>query len=483
MMHTRGARNLAAADALVVAACLAGADWLGAVRQSDHFSPLTSHWSARAGVIIVAWLVLLYVIGAYDPRYLRMPGRSLYLTGLATILAAATCAAIFYLLPAWRMNRFAFIVLAAMGGLLLSVNRVLWLRRHQYDAPGEVFAIGDSELLCTAWREMNVRSEAPGCLSLVQCEDCTVRAGRTPLTRLPGLRVRSASDARAALDAAGERHTFITDGILATREAAELLTEAAIRGALVVDVFSFYELSAQKCPIFKVDGRWVFNARTQVPSPASLMCKRLVDLALSIIAAPIAVPLVLMSAAAIALESGFPVLYRQQRLGHRGRRFVLLKLRTMPKDAEVASGAVWSRSNDPRATRIGRFLRRTGIDELPQLVNVVLGQMSLVGPRPERPEIVAGLREEIPLYMQRYTVPPGITGWAQIHQGGDTCIEDVVEKLRYDLYYAKNFSLSFDMRILLRTLQMVLARAKPPATERPRAAERALGERLEGVRS
>jgi lipopolysaccharide/colanic/teichoic acid biosynthesis glycosyltransferase len=231
-----------------------------------------------------------------------------------------------------------------------------------------------------------------------------------------------------------------------------------------------------------MDGRWLFNARTQVPSPGSLACKRALDWALALVAAPVVLPVVLLAAMAVALESRFPVLYRQRRMGHRGECFTLLKLRTMPRDAEAATGAVWSGRDDSRATPIGRFLRRTGIDELPQLLNVVLGQMSLVGPRPERPEIVGRLRREIPLYMQRHVVPPGITGWAQIHQGGDTCVQDVVEKLRYDLYYAKHFSLRFDLSILLRTFQMVLARAKPSAPERPRLADLLGDERAEGAR-
>jgi lipopolysaccharide/colanic/teichoic acid biosynthesis glycosyltransferase len=194
--------------------------------------------------------------------------------------------------------------------------------------------------------------------------------------------------------------------------------------------------------------------------------------------AVLALPVLVAASAAIVAESGFPVLYRQRRMGLRGKCFTLLKLRTMTKEAEAGTGAIWSSPGDPRVTRVGAFLRRTGMDELPQLWNVLLGEMSLVGPRPERPEIVAELRRQIPLYMQRHAVPPGIAGWAQINHGGDTCLRDVLEKLRYDLYYAKNFSLRLDVRILLRTCQMALAWAKPPTggfceSSQRRRAERA----------
>jgi exopolysaccharide biosynthesis polyprenyl glycosylphosphotransferase len=481
-MRIRRPRNLAIADALAIGLCLAGADWLGAARQCGSSTPFTGRWALREGVIIAAWLAVLYLAGAYDSQYLRMRGRSLYLAAVATALAGAVCAALFYAVPDWRMNRAAFALLCCTAGVLLGANRMLWLRRHRSAGAGEVFAVGDPALLWTVWREMNGRSGAALRLSLVSGTNGARRAGCLPLPGLPGVRICTPGEARDALSTNGARHTFISDGIIDGEEAADLLTEATVRGALVVDVFSFYELSTRRCPVFRVDGRWLFNARTQVPSPASLACKRALDWALALVAAPVVLPVVLLGAMATALESGFPVLYRQRRMGHRGECFTLLKLRTMPRNAEATTGAVWSGCDDPRATPIGRFLRRTGIDELPQLLNVVLGQMSLVGPRPERPEIVGRLRREIPLYMQRHVVPPGITGWAQIHQGGDTCVQDVVEKLRYDLYYAKHFSLRFDLSILLRTFQMVLARAKPTAKERPRVADLLSEERAEGAR-
>jgi len=461
---------------MAVGLSLVGADWLAAVREQAAFVPLSMEWTCRTTLIITAWLSALYVTGAYESRYLRMRGRSLYLTALATVFAACVCAGIFYLLPTWRMNRLAFVLFVALAGLLLTGNRLLWLHWHRQDRRGAAIAVGDRELLLTVWRHATDASSLPGILWLVpDGRPAAVELAGLAMARSDQVRTCSMEDAKRMLDSDGAVHTVITDGVLRSQAAAELLTQAALQGALVADAFSFYELSTGKCPVFQVDSRWVFNARTQMPSPATLLGKRLFDLGAGLLTAVFALPVLAVAAAAVVAESGFPVLYRQRRMGLRGKCFTLLKLRTMRADAEAHTGPVWSPPGDPRVTRVGAFLRRTGIDELPQLWNVLLGEMSLVGPRPERPEIVAELRRRIPLYMQRYAVPPGITGWAQINQGGDVCLDDVLESFRYDLYYAKNFSLRLDVRILLRTCQMALAWAKPSAQQHRADRETATG--------
>jgi lipopolysaccharide/colanic/teichoic acid biosynthesis glycosyltransferase len=158
----------------------------------------------------------------------------------------------------------------------------------------------------------------------------------------------------------------------------------------------------------------------------------------------------------IYLTSGRPVFYRQERVGRRGRVFRLWKLRTMRLDAEKGTGPVWCEIDDPRVTSLGRFLRVTHLDELPQVWNVLLGHMALIGPRPERPEIVDEIVDEVPGYMERLAVYPGITGWAQIHQGSDTRISDVRSKLRYDLRYLANANPLLDLQIMLKTVPHVL---------------------------
>jgi len=167
-------------------------------------------------------------------------------------------------------------------------------------------------------------------------------------------------------------------------------------------------------------------------------------------------PLMALIGLLTKLDSAGPVFFRQERVGENGRIFTLFKFRTMVADAEKDTGPVWAQNADPRVTRLGRVLRRTGMDEIPQLFNVLQGDMSFVGPRPERPHFVAELQEKIPYYSQRLAVKPGITGWAQVRYGYGATIEDAVEKLQYDLYYIKNMSIFLDLLIVLSTIHKVL---------------------------
>ncbi|PJA96544.1 MAG: sugar transferase [Ignavibacteriales bacterium CG_4_9_14_3_um_filter_34_10] len=184
--------------------------------------------------------------------------------------------------------------------------------------------------------------------------------------------------------------------------------------------------------------------------------KRLMDIVISFIFLIFASPIIFITAVAIKLESKGPVFYKQERSGLNGKPFRIIKFRSMVQDAEKHSGPVWSSKNDPRITKTGRFIRRVRIDEIPQMINVLRGDMSMVGPRPERPFFVEKLSLEIPLYKRRLRVRPGITGWAQVKHKYDESIEDVKAKLRYDLFYIENMSLRNDFIILLRTVFVVL---------------------------
>jgi exopolysaccharide biosynthesis polyprenyl glycosylphosphotransferase len=184
--------------------------------------------------------------------------------------------------------------------------------------------------------------------------------------------------------------------------------------------------------------------------------KRLFDVAVSGTLLVLCLPVLLLAALCIFLESGLPILYRQERVGRDGRVFILLKLRSMRKDAETAGAAQWASADDARATRVGRFIRMSRIDELPQLFNVLKGEMSLVGPRPERPFFVDQLAKQVPYYSLRHGVKPGITGWAQVRYAYGASVDGAIEKLQHDLYYVKNHSLFLDSMILIATVEVVL---------------------------
>jgi exopolysaccharide biosynthesis polyprenyl glycosylphosphotransferase len=184
--------------------------------------------------------------------------------------------------------------------------------------------------------------------------------------------------------------------------------------------------------------------------------KRIVDIALATAGLLLAAPLMAVTALLVRIESPGPVLYRQARVGENGRVFTLFKFRSMRVDAESGT-PIWATQKDDRVTRIGRFIRLTRLDELPQLWNVLRGDMSFVGPRPERPYFVEQLAAAIPFYLERHTVKPGLTGWAQVKYRYGASMEDAMEKLRYDLYYIKHLSIVFDLTIVMDTVKVILS--------------------------
>ncbi len=184
--------------------------------------------------------------------------------------------------------------------------------------------------------------------------------------------------------------------------------------------------------------------------------KRGLDIIMSLLLLIFSLPVTLVTAIAIKLESRGPVFYKQERMGLNGKIFKIYKFRSMVQDAEVKSGPVWSTKGDPRITKVGKFIRRVRIDEIPQIINILKGEMSFVGPRPERPFFVEKLSQEIPLYKRRLKVRPGVTGWAQVKHKYDESIDDVKVKLRYDLFYIENISLRMDFKIIFRTVFVVL---------------------------
>jgi exopolysaccharide biosynthesis polyprenyl glycosylphosphotransferase len=180
------------------------------------------------------------------------------------------------------------------------------------------------------------------------------------------------------------------------------------------------------------------------------------DVLLAVLGLVLTLPLFPLIALLIKRDSPGPVFYRQERLGKGGRIFRLIKFRSMRCDAESTTGPVWAGEHDPRVTRVGRVLRRARLDEVPQLINVLRGEMSVVGPRPERPAFVSQLQEKVPFYIHRLAMKPGVTGWAQVKYRYGSSVEDALEKLQYDLYYIKNLSVFLDLLILLQTVQIVL---------------------------
>ncbi|WP_223247695.1 TIGR03013 family XrtA/PEP-CTERM system glycosyltransferase [Sulfuriferula multivorans] len=234
------------------------------------------------------------------------------------------------------------------------------------------------------------------------------------------------------------------------------LLECKLRGINVIELSSFFERENGQLQLESLNASWIILSEGFKQGLARDTIKRIFDLVVSLVIMLISLPAMALTALAIYLESGGPVLYRQERVGQHGKPFTILKFRSMRPDAEQDGKPRWANKDDDRTTRTGRFIRRVRLDELPQLFNVFMGHMSFVGPRPERPYFVDELTRQIPYYNSRHTVKPGITGWAQVCYAYGASVEDAVEKLQYDLYYVKNHTLFLDMMVLFQTVQVVL---------------------------
>jgi sugar transferase (PEP-CTERM system associated) len=221
---------------------------------------------------------------------------------------------------------------------------------------------------------------------------------------------------------------------------------------------SVYEEYTGKIAVENLRPSWLIFSDGFRKSRGLLAAKRAIDLGAGALGLVLTFPLMLLTACLVRLSSPGPVLYHQTRVGLDGRTFTVHKFRSMVANAEAGTGAVWARQNDSRITPIGRFLRRSRLDELPQLWNVLRGDMSLVGPRPERPEFVDSLTQRIPFYGQRHVVRPGLTGWAQVRYTYGASVEDAMEKLQYDLFYVKNLSIALDLFVMFLTVKTVIQR-------------------------
>ncbi len=229
-----------------------------------------------------------------------------------------------------------------------------------------------------------------------------------------------------------------------------------LKGVQVIDGLDYYERLTGKLMIERTNYSWFIYSDGFRLTSFMRLHKRMFDIFWALIGITLSLPIYPFVILAIKIDSPGPIFFRQKRVGLDEEEFEILKFRTMVQDAEKKSGAVWAQKNDPRITRLGNFLRKTRIDELPQLFNVLHGDMSFIGPRPERMAFVTELNEQIPFYAKRHFVKPGITGWAQVRYPYGASVEDAKEKLKYDLYYIKNYSIFLDLMIISETIKVVL---------------------------
>ena len=435
---------MVAGDLAVIALAVMSAQQLG------YWNPDGALWAKAASVAAVTLLVL-YLADLYklDFRIRRVELASRLLVALAA--GATATAAIGFALPFLRLGRLAFLHVLGVIALGLLTSRLTWTAlgpKRRLNHRVLVLGVGAS---AAALPELQFSGTRPFTI-LGFLEDAPDAADRVPA----GFDLLGKT--RDLLNLADElRPDLILVALAEMRRAlpAEELLECRLRGINVEDFPTFYEKQTGKILVTNLRPSWLIFSNGFVKTETTRVVKRAMDVGLSLIGLALSLPVMALVAAMVKLESKGPVLFRQPRVGERGRIFVLNKFRSMAVDAE-RNGAVWAQARDPRVTRVGRWLRRARLDELPQFWNVLVGDMSFVGPRPERPEFVGTLQQQIPFYMARHAVKPGITGWAQVRHHYAASVEDSMEKLQFDLYYIKNLSPLLDLVILLSTLQVVL---------------------------
>jgi sugar transferase (PEP-CTERM system associated) len=447
----RARAALAAGDIAVVTIALGASVTLHphAAGPMDRAVRFALEGLALGGFVIYA----LHLYDLYRFTTIRNMQEMLVRAALAVGLATALLVLGFYFFPALDPGRPVFVSFAAFLLPLIMVWRTVADRAiRRGAAPNRVLILGATSI---GGRLAEVLRDAKG----VPCDLLGFVDERLPRgARFADLPVLGRPEEMAALAA----ELSATHVAVAQRDedgALPLARLLALReaGLSVDDAADLYEHLTGRLLIERLTPSWVLFSGGLEKSGLERLTKRAVGIAISSVALAVLAPLLAVIAALIKLDSRGPVLFRQERVGERGRTFPLYKFRTMREDAEAATGPVWAQENDPRVTRLGRFLRKTRIDELPQLFNVLRGDMSFVGPRPERPAFVALLADRIPFYNERHRVKPGITGWAQINYRYGASVDDTERKLRYDLYYIRNLSPLIDLDIVIGTIRVMLA--------------------------
>jgi sugar transferase (PEP-CTERM system associated) len=413
--------------------------------------PATKGHMGINGAIFVAVLIFSsFLLETYGNEIKRGRKEIIVRACVALIVSYLILSALYYNVSTIMFGRGVFLLSLIFFGVL----QIIWHIGYTFslNVPGmakKVLILGTGPLakrIGDIIASTNHRHTLSGYVSLasesVQVPVSAIVANVDELTE----RIREEKVHKLVVSLSERRGIFPVDVVL----------NCKFNGVEVIDAPSFYEELTGKLLIENMNPSSLIFCQSFKLNASLKLYKRAFDICYSLICLLLAMPLFPFIALMVRLDSPGPVLLRQVRVGARQRHFVLFKFRTMHQDAESATGAVWAQKNDARITRVGRFLRKTRLDEIPQLYNVLRGDMSFIGPRPERPEFTEQLKEIIPYYSERHYVKPGITGWAQVKYPYGASIEDAVEKLRYDLFYIKHVSLFLDLLIILETIKVVV---------------------------
>ena len=407
----------------------------------------------EGAVFAIVGLLSLYANGLYDFGE-RLSARLLLVRLLRTFsILAVACWALYFLFPTLQTGRGIFVLSLIFGASFVLAWRVMlrWVLLRGEGFAERILIVGSDAKAIDIARETLHRKHL-GYRVVGFLDDDPALQGVSLIN--PRVIGTTGQACQLALQH-GVTRVVVAALDYRGRLSMDALLDCKTRGIRVQEGSSYYEQITGKIMLEGLRKSWLIFSEGFVVSRGALVAKRLLDFAVAAIGLVLAAPLMLLVALLVRLDSPGPVFFRQDRVGRGGREFTLWKFRSMRADAE-AGGAQWAVQDDPRVTRVGRFIRKTRLDELPQLWNVLVGDMSLVGPRPERRMFVDQLQEICPYYEQRLGVRPGLTGWAQVKATYASTVEESIEKLKFDLYYIKNLSLFLDLSILLSTARIVL---------------------------
>ena len=414
------------------------------------FNELLNHYFWDGVIFTAAGIGSLFAMGLYhgrnSPRFHDVFIRTILGLGLAFVVLSV----VFYVWPSLSVWREAVIIALPVSLLGVFLLRSIFLRLIDTNIIARrVLVLGTGENAAKV-EELEKSSESCGlkCVGFLNVEGNSVHVSPS--------RVVSAN--KPLLEYCRENQ--VSEIVIAVQERRGMmpiddLLDCKLSGISIYDFMTFMERETGRCDLNDLRPSWFIFAEGFTGGTIQQGVKRGLDVALSIVLLILPLPLAGATALAIRVESSGPVFYKQKRVGLNGKVFDIIKFRSMAVDAE-AGGAVWAARNDPRITSVGRIIRKFRIDELPQIINVLRGDMSFVGPRPERPEFVAQLTEKLGYYSERHRVKPGITGWAQLHYIYSDSIEGGLTKLQYDLYYVRHYSLLLDLFIVIQTARVIL---------------------------
>lgn len=418
-------------------------------------------WGADGGVKVCTIFVAVTLFSSYLMEVYSLPRESRKREIFITCLQAGGAAffllsVVYYLDPGVMLGR--GIVFISLG--LFILLQFLWHALpvsgvHRTPFAQRVLLLGTGDLACQLGELLVSRSGSFELAGFLECDPNAPKRKALECELFQNQVFQKDGD----LLATAQRHKVSVIVVaLAERRGVLPLQEmmrCKLSGVEVLDAPTFYEILQGKLMLEQMTPSWIIFSSGFHRTAIVNIYKRCFDLVLSLAGILITAPLFPLIALAIKLDSPGPLFFAQVRVGNNEKPFRLYKFRSMRQDAEK-DGAVWAVKNDSRVTAVGRFLRNSRIDELPQLLNVLKGDMSFIGPRPERPEFVESLKRDIYYYSKRHTIKPGLTGWAQVRYPYGASVEDAVEKLRYDLYYIKNLSFMLDTQIMFETVKVVL---------------------------